>query len=187
MYLSIAVVYLAGTYAIASPPRQATGSDEIAIFYRHNSRCSRCTVKHAIAEDCAGNLISNQIDLAVLPLNLALPPYREGSARIFGTSERERSPLAPDLPSLAGNPDLKAVNMTVWYGLFAPAGADPAIVARIYHDLAVTLRDPAMRARLAQVHLVSVVGSTPPELAVFLGQEIDRYSAIVKAANIKAE
>ena len=86
-----------------------------------------------------------------------------------------------------GNPDLKAVNMTVWYGLFAPAGVDPAIVERIYNDLAVTLRDPTMRAKLAQVHLVSAVGSTPPELAVFLGQEIERYSAIVKAANIKAE
>jgi len=137
-------------------------------------------VPYRSAPQIVADLVSNQIDLAVLPLNLALPPYREGSARIFGTSERERSPLA-------GNPDLKAVNMTVWYGLFAPAGADPAIVARIYHDLAVTLRDPAMRARLAQVHLVSVVGSTPPELAVFLGQEIERYSAIVKAANIKAE
>jgi len=76
--------------------------------------------------------------------------------------------------------------MTVWYGLFAPAGADPAIVARIYHDLAVTLRDPAMRARLAQVHLVSVVGSTPPELAVFLGQEIERYSAIVKGCEYQS-
>jgi tripartite-type tricarboxylate transporter receptor subunit TctC len=148
---------------------------------------SRCTVKHSIAGDCACNLISNQIDIAVLPLNLALPPYREGSVRIFGTSERERSPLAPDLPSLADNPELKAVNMTVWYGLFAPAGVDLAIGERIYNDLAVTLRDPDMRAKLAQVHLVSVVGSTPRELAVFLGQEIERYSAIVKAANIKAE
>jgi tripartite-type tricarboxylate transporter receptor subunit TctC len=144
-------------------------------------------VPYRSAPQIVADLVSNQIDLAVLPLNLALPPYREGSVRIFGTSERERSPLAPDLPSLADNPELKAVNMTVWYGLFAPAGVDPAIVERIYNDLAVTLRDPAMRAKLAQVHLVSVVGSTPPELAVFLGQEIDRYSAIVKAANIKAE
>ena len=51
--------------------------------------------------------------------------------KIFGTSERTRSPLAPDLPSLAEHPDLKDVNMTVWYGLFAPAGINLAIVARI--------------------------------------------------------
>jgi tripartite-type tricarboxylate transporter receptor subunit TctC len=44
-----------------------------------------------------------------------------------------------------------------------------------------------MRAKLAEVHLVNAVGSTPSELAAFLGQEIETYSAIVKAANIKAE
>jgi tripartite-type tricarboxylate transporter receptor subunit TctC len=44
-----------------------------------------------------------------------------------------------------------------------------------------------MRAKLAQVYLVEPVGSTPSELAVFLAQEIERYSAIVKAANIRAE
>jgi tripartite-type tricarboxylate transporter receptor subunit TctC len=107
--------------------------------------------------------------------------------KIFGTSEPARSPLAPDLPSLADNPELRAVDMTVWYGLFAPAKIDPAIVERIYNALAATLRDPEMRAKLAQVYLVEPVGSTPSELAVFLAQEIERYSAIVKAANIRAE
>src|SRR5271165_6776174 len=144
-------------------------------------------VPYRAAPQIVADLVSNQIDLAVLPLNLALPPYRDGSVKIFGTSERARSSLAPDLPSLADNPELKAVNMTVWYGLFAPAKVDPAIVERIYDALAVTLRDPEMRAKLAEVHLVKAVGSTPSELAVFLGQEIERYSAIVKAANIKAE
>ena len=79
-------------------------------------------VPYRSAPQIVADLVSNQIDLAVLPLNLALPPYREGSARIFGTSERERSPLAPDLPSLAGNPDLKAVNMTVCTGCSRPPG-----------------------------------------------------------------
>ena len=77
--------------------------------------------------------------------------------------------------------------MTVWYGLFAPAKVDAAIVDRIYQALAATLRDPSMRGKLAEVHLVNAVGSTPSELATFLGHEIETYSAIVKSANIKAE
>jgi len=44
-----------------------------------------------------------------------------------------------------------------------------------------------MRAKLADVHMINAVGSTPAELAAFLAQEIETYSAIVKAANIKAE
>jgi tripartite-type tricarboxylate transporter receptor subunit TctC len=144
-------------------------------------------VPYRAAPQIVTDLISNQIDLAILPLNLALPSYRNGSVKIFGTSERTRSELAPELPSLADHPDLKGVNMTVWYGLFAPAKTDPAIVDRISQMQATILSDPAMRAKLAEVHLVKAVGSTPSELAAFLGQEIETYSAIVKAANIKAE
>jgi tripartite-type tricarboxylate transporter receptor subunit TctC len=144
-------------------------------------------VPYRAAPQIVTDLISNQIDLAILPLNLALPSYRNGSVKIFGTSERTRSPLAPDLPSLAEHPDLKGVNMTVWYGLFAPAGIDLAIVARISGVLATVLRDASMHAKLAHVHMINAVGSTPAELAAFLGQEIETYSAIVKAANIKAE
>jgi tripartite-type tricarboxylate transporter receptor subunit TctC len=144
-------------------------------------------VPYRAAPQIVTDLISNQIDLAILPLNLALPSYRNGSVKIFGTSERTRSPLAPDLPSLAEHPDLKGVNMTVWYGLFAPANIDSAIVARISEILAAVLRDASMRAKLADVHMINAVGSTPAELVAFLGQEIETYSAIVKAANIKAE
>jgi len=144
-------------------------------------------VPYRAAPQIVADLISNQIDLAVLPLNLALPPYRDGAIKLFGISEPARSPLAPDLPSLADHPELKAVNMTVWYGLFAPAGVDPAIVDRIYQALVATLRDPTMRARLVGVHLVTPVGSSPAELAGFLAQEIKKYAVIVKAANIKAE
>ena len=57
-------------------------------------------VPYRAAPQIVTDLISNQIDLAILPLNLALPSYRSGSVKIFGNSERTRSPLAPDLPSL---------------------------------------------------------------------------------------
>ena len=53
--------------------------------------------------------------------------------------------------------------------------------------LAAVLHDPTMRRKLADVHMIDAVGSTPSELATFLAREIETYSAIVKAANIKAE
>ena len=54
--------------------------------------------------------MGNQIDLAVLPLVMALPNYRNGNIKIFGITEPERSALAPDLPSLAEYPELKNVS-----------------------------------------------------------------------------
>ena len=143
-------------------------------------------VPYRVGSQIVTDLMGNQIDLAVLPLVMALPSYRNGNIKIFGITEPERSSLAPGLPSLAEQPELKNVSMTVWYGLFAPAKVDPAIIDRIYHALAAALREPELQAKLADVNL-RVVGSSPAEFAKFLADEITKFAAVVKAANIKAE
>ncbi|MGB8487729.1 MAG: tripartite tricarboxylate transporter substrate binding protein [Xanthobacteraceae bacterium] len=143
-------------------------------------------VPYRVGSQIVTDLMGNQIDLAVLPLVMALPSYRNGNIKIFGITEPERSSLAPDLPSLAEQPELKNVSMTVWYGLFAPAKVDPAIIDRIYHALAAALREPELQAKLADVNL-RVVGSSPAEFGKFLADEIAKFAAVVKAANIKAE
>ena len=117
---------------------------------------------------------------------MALPNYRAGNIKIFGITEPERSPLAPDLPPLGEQAELKNVSVTVWYGLFAPAKTDPAIVARVYKEISALTKEPNMKAKLAEVNL-RVVGSSPTEFSTFLAQEIEKYAVIVKAANIKAE
>jgi tripartite-type tricarboxylate transporter receptor subunit TctC len=143
-------------------------------------------VPYRVGAQIVTDLMGNQIDLAVLPLLMALPSYRNGSIKIFGITEPERSALAPDLPSLAEQPELKNVSMTVWYGLFAPAKVDPAIIERLSTAMAAALKEPAVLAKLAEVNL-RVVGSTPAEFAKFLAAEIEKFAAVVKAANIKAE
>ena len=104
----------------------------------------------------------------------------------MGLPNRSARPLAPDLPPLGEQAELKNVNVTVWYGLFAPAKTDPAIVIRIYEAIAALTKEPDMKAKLADVNL-RVVGSSPTEFAAFLAKEIEKYAVIVKTANIKAE
>jgi len=143
-------------------------------------------VPYNAAPQIVTDLMGNQMDLAVLPLNLALPAYRAGSLKIFGESQQKRSSLAPEIPSLAEHPDLKTVDMTVWYALFAPAKVDAGIIDQVSKATAEILHDPAMEKKFAEVYLVNTVGSTPAALASFLGREIEKFSVIVKAANIKA-
>jgi tripartite-type tricarboxylate transporter receptor subunit TctC len=143
-------------------------------------------VPYRVGAQMVTDLMGNQIDLAVLPLVMALPNYRAGNIKIFGITEPDRSPLAPDLPSLGDQAELKNVSVTVWYGLFAPAKTDPAIVDRIYKEISALTKEPDMKAKLADVNL-RVVGSSPSEFAAFLAKEVEKYAVIVKAANIKAE
>jgi tripartite-type tricarboxylate transporter receptor subunit TctC len=143
-------------------------------------------VPYRVGAQMVTDLIGNQIDLAMLPLVMALPNYRNGYIKVFGTTEPTRSPVAPDLPSLAEHPDLRKVNVTVWFGLFAPAKTDPVIVARLNQAVAAALEDPDVRAKLAETGL-RIVGDSPADFAAFLAQEIEKFSVIVNAANIKAE
>jgi tripartite-type tricarboxylate transporter receptor subunit TctC len=143
-------------------------------------------VPYRVGAQMVTDLIGNQIDLAMLPLVMALPNYRNGNIKVFGTTEPTRSPVAPDLPSLTEHPDLKNVNVTVWFGLFAPAKTEPAIVERLHQAVAAALQEADVRAKLAETGL-RLVGNTPAEFTAFLAQEIEKFSVIVKAANIKAE
>jgi len=143
-------------------------------------------VPYRVGAQMVTDLIGNQIDLAMLPLVMALPNYRSGNIKVFGTTEPTRSPVAPDLPSLTEHPDLRNVNVTVWFGLFAPAKTDAAIVERLHQAVTATLQEADVRAKLAETGL-RIVGNSPAEFTAFLAQEIEKFSVIVKAANIKAE
>jgi tripartite-type tricarboxylate transporter receptor subunit TctC len=143
-------------------------------------------VPYRVGAQIVTDMMGNHVDLAVLPLVMALPAHRAGNVRIFAITEPQRSPLAPDLPSIAEQPELKNVHITVWFGLFAPAKVPAAIADRLQQAVADVIKEPETRAKLEATNL-QVVGSTPSEFAAFLAKEIEKYSAIVKAANIKAE
>jgi tripartite-type tricarboxylate transporter receptor subunit TctC len=143
-------------------------------------------VPYRVGAQIMTDLMGDHVDLAVLPLVMALPAHREGKARIFAITEPARSPLAPDLPSIAEEPGLGKVNVTVWFGLFAPAKVPAAIAERVAAEVASVLKEPDTRTRLEATNLM-LVGSSPAEFAAFLAQEIEKYSAIVKAANIRSE
>jgi tripartite-type tricarboxylate transporter receptor subunit TctC len=132
------------------------------------------------------DLMGNQIDLAVLPLVMAMQNVKAGNIKAFGITEPKRFALTPDVPSLAEYPELKNVAVTVWYGLFAPAKTDPAIVEKLYQALASVVKEPGIEEKLKASNLIPV-GNSPKEFAEFLKAENEKFSALVKAANIKAE
>lgn len=132
------------------------------------------------------DLMGNQIDLAVLPLVMAMQNVKAGNIKAFGITEPKRFELTPDVPSLAEYPDLKNVSVTVWYGLFAPAKTDAAIVEKLHQALAAVVKEPGIVEKLKASNLIPV-GNSPKEFADFLKAENEKFSALVTAAGIKAE
>jgi len=129
--------------------------------------------------------IGGQIPIMFGNLPVALPHVRSGRVLALATTTAKRSPLAPEIPTMHEG-GIKDFEMATWYGMLAPAGTPPELVAKIQSDSARVLSDPATRERLTQMG-VDLVLNTPDEFKAYLQSEIARYTRIIKANGLKAE
>lgn len=109
-----------------------------------------------------------------------------GKIKVLATTTNERSPLLPDVPTLTaeGYPDFGDVS--VWIGLVAPRGTDPQIIATLNRHLNQALADPEVKQKLIAIGAVPLP-TTPERFGEIVKAEIDRWSGVIKAANIKTQ
>ncbi len=107
-----------------------------------------------------------------------------GKIRLLATTGGERTPAYPGVPTMAeaGVPDFA---ITLWTGLLAPAATPAPIVKRLQEELARTLRDPEVRARLAALAVTADTGNSET-FAKTIAAELELWATVAKAANIKA-
>jgi tripartite-type tricarboxylate transporter receptor subunit TctC len=129
--------------------------------------------------------IGGQIPIMFGNLPVALPHVRSGKVLALATTTAKRSPLAPEIPTMSEG-GIKDFEMATWYGMLAPAGTPPELVAKIQRDAARVLTDAATRERLTNMG-VDLVLNTPDEFKAYLASEIARYTQIIKSAGLKAE
>jgi tripartite-type tricarboxylate transporter receptor subunit TctC len=131
-------------------------------------------------------VMGGQVDVAFAGVATALPLIRSGRLRVLATASAQRLPALPDVPTIAeiGYPGCQ---QNEWYGVVAPAGTPPEVIARLAAELARVLTQPEMQARLTQLGLYPVESSSPQALAALIRTELARWKEIVREAGIKAE
>jgi tripartite-type tricarboxylate transporter receptor subunit TctC len=129
--------------------------------------------------------IGGQIPIMFGNLPVALPHVRSGKVLALATTTAKRSPLAPEIPTMS-EAGIKDFEMATWYGMLAPAGTPPELVARIQRDAARVLSDAETRDRLTKMG-VDLILNTPEEFRSYLASEIARYTQIIKTNGLKAE
>jgi len=97
----------------------------------------------------------------------------------------ERSPLAPDLPTMA-EAGLPGFDISTWYGLLAPAGTPKDVIAKWNADVTRILSSPEMRERLL-AQGAEPAPDTPEEFARMIDAELAKYARIVKASGAKVD
>jgi tripartite-type tricarboxylate transporter receptor subunit TctC len=130
------------------------------------------------------DLIAGQVQVLFDVLPGSLPHIRAGDIRPLAVTSAARWPTLPDVATVAET--LPGFQATTWFGVGAPRGTPPEIIARLEQEIIAGLADPAIRARIADLGAEPMpLGSAP--LGARIAAEIDKWAKVVKAAGLKAE
>jgi tripartite-type tricarboxylate transporter receptor subunit TctC len=130
------------------------------------------------------DMLSGQISFYAPNLFLSLPYIKAGRLRALGVTSPQRSPIAPELPTIdeAGLPGYES---TTWYGVFVPGATPRDVVSRLQQELAQVVKLPDVRERLTADGLTPLA-STPDQFAEQVTREIAKTTRIIQAIGIKA-
>jgi tripartite-type tricarboxylate transporter receptor subunit TctC len=128
------------------------------------------------------DLIAGRVSMMLETIPNALPLVRNGQMRAIGVTTKERSALAPDIPSLAeaGLPDF---DVSAWTGLFVPSGTPAAIVKRLNAEILNMVGEKDYVARI-QAMGTDVASSSPQAFGKFVGDDVNRWTAVIRHAGI---
>ncbi|WP_160122784.1 Bug family tripartite tricarboxylate transporter substrate binding protein [Rhodovarius lipocyclicus] len=129
-------------------------------------------------------LVAGRISIAFGNLPTAIGLLQAGTLRPIAVSGAARSPILPDVPSMAET--LPGFATTVWYGLQVPRGTPPAAIARLNAEANAALAAPEARARF-EPQGVSAMGGSPQDFTRFVRAETAQWREIITAAQITAD
>jgi tripartite-type tricarboxylate transporter receptor subunit TctC len=138
------------------------------------------------ATPALNDLIGGQINTMTVSVASGLPAYQAGQIKMLGVASPKRMPQLPDMPTVdeSGLPGFTA---TAWFGLFGPAHMPSDIVMKIDADVIKIFNDPAFRARFLEPQFFESMAGPPGEFTDYIKAERDKWSKVIREANIKLE
>ena len=128
------------------------------------------------------DLIAGNIEIAINQFAIATPLVKQGKIKCLGVTASERTPLLPDVPTIAEQ-GVKGFSSYNWNGILAPAATPKAIVARIHEVIAKGLKSPEARDLfVGQGHELGGLG--PDDYAAFIRAETQKWAEVAKKAGI---
>jgi len=130
-------------------------------------------------------IVSGEMQLMFGSLTSSLQYARSGRLRALAVTSAKRSPVMPELPTIAeaGYPGYEAIT---WYGVVAPAATPPTVLNRLHSEFTKALNAPEVREFIAREG-GTPIGSTPEEFADFFKREAAQYEKAIRTGNIPLE
>jgi tripartite-type tricarboxylate transporter receptor subunit TctC len=172
-----------GTVSFASPGNGSTiqlcgelfkimtGVNMVHVPYRGNAP--------AVAD-----LIAGQVQVMFADMPSSIEHVKAGKLRALAVTTAERSEILPEVPTVSEHlPNFEASN---WFGVAAPKNTPSEIVDKLNKEINVALVEPGIKARLVDFGAAVLAGS-PADFGKFIATEAEKWSKVIRAANIKVE
>jgi tripartite-type tricarboxylate transporter receptor subunit TctC len=131
-------------------------------------------------------VLGGQVPVLSTSLPPAQPHAKAGRLRILAVTTKERTPLAPEYPTVDEAAGLKGYEAVVWIGILAPAGTPAAIVNRLNAEIGRLAKTPEMRDALA-AQSADPYHDTPAGFAALIANDIAKYGRIIRAIGLKPQ
>jgi tripartite-type tricarboxylate transporter receptor subunit TctC len=130
------------------------------------------------------DLLGGQVQIAFSSVVTTMAYIKAGQLRALAVTGSKRSDTLPDVPTVGEF--VPGYEAYVWHGIGAPKGTPTAIVSRLNKEINAVLADPLTEKRFAEIGGIPLGGS-PAEFGKLIADEIEKWSKVIRAANIKAE
>ena len=137
------------------------------------------------AAPAMNDLVGGQIQLMFDNLASSLGQVKAGRIKAIAVTTAKRTPLAPDLPTVAES-GLPGFDISTWFGIFAPAGTPREALDKLHAQFTRALAAPDVREKMLALG-AEPVGNRPEEFAAYIKAEADKYARVIKASGAKAD
>lgn len=127
-------------------------------------------------------VMRGEVAMIFIPIANVLPLVKSGKLKMLGVTTPKRVSWLPDVPTVA-EAGLPGFDVTVWYGFVAPTGVSAEVVQTINTETQKALALPSVRESLSRQGF-EIMGGSPQEFAAFMKADIEKWSRLVKSANL---
>jgi len=154
-------------------------------LFNNAARISTVHIPYNGGAPAVAALVAGDVQILSLNPTALLPQVQAGKARVLAQTGKRRSPLVPDVPTVAETyPGFEA---DVWIVVMAPWATPPEALARLNTELVRIIRDPGTKRSLWDKQWIDPVGSTPGQAAAVIAAERARWARIVLEAGLEVE
>jgi len=130
------------------------------------------------------DLLSGQVHVLFSPIPAAVGYIKAGSLRPLAVTSAKRQDTLPDIPAVGDF--VTGYEANGWYGIVAPRSTPAGIVDKLHSEINASTADPKVKDRLAELG-ATVFASSSADFGKFISEDIDKWSKVIRTANIKPE